>query len=62
MSATNSRIAFLKRSQRELLAEYWDRKANHTVREAANFSKLMKDFDHQIELEKLRTVDYLKAS
>lgn len=62
MSATNSRIAFLKRSQRELLAEYWDRKANRTIREAANFSRLMKALDRQIELEKLRRADYRTAA
>lgn len=62
MSATNSRIATLNRFKRELLAEYWDRKANRTIREAANFSRLMRAWDRQIELEKLRSADYEKAS
>lgn len=62
MSATNSRIAKLRRIKLDLEQDYWSRKASHTKREAIHYGAVMGHLDELIEQEKLRTVDYLKAS
>lgn len=62
MSATNSRIAKLKRVTLDLEQDYWGRKANHTALEAKHFTKAIAHLNALIEAEKYRTVDYLKAS
>lgn len=62
MSATNSRIAKIRRAQFDLQENYWNHKANYTVRETVHFTHAMHHLNELIEQEKLRTVDYLKAS
>lgn len=62
MSATNSRIAHLRRIKADLQDDYWGRKANHTVLEAMHYTSAVRHIDRLIQHEKLRTVDYLKAS
>lgn len=62
MSATNSRIAKLRRIQFDLQEDYWARKASHTKREAIHYGAVIGHLDELIEQEKLRTVDYAKAS
>ena len=62
MSATNSRIAYLRRIRLDFIEGYWNRKANFTVYEYNHYMQTLEHLDELIELEKLRTVDYLKAS